>query len=407
MEERPIKIVAIDFSEDEIENTFMKVKDSWYYLMSYYQELSIVVSNKDSESEDTYGSLCNHDASSTGNDYEFKFEFNDKLNAVLKVKESANEIATNDMDAFFKKTSEIRRKNPKSTLIPYGLVMITDNESHVNMLAEEMLFRTEINLKELESVFNKDNEPVSRNIKISNLMIDQFEVMAIKIPLVKNNEVVGSFIILSDETLIKKNESKLNYKSAVVKEIHHRVKNNLQTIASLLRLQMRRVKSKTVIRAFKESINRISSIALIHEELSKDGIEEVNIKSTIASIMDMILTDMVPSNKDIKGELQGPDVYIDANKASSISLCITELVQNSIEHGFSFRKKGFISIKLDLKDDVVTILVEDDGSGFNPQKSKNSLGLEIIEMITTETLKGTFSIKGHMYGTQTQITFKL
>jgi len=409
MEKRMIRSKPLDFSQEELDNIVEMVTDSWYYLSSYYQDMNFVMADKEKCDEYTLGCLSNTEMSADENldksAYDLKFELNNSQSAILKVKGISDKFKIKSMDEFSLKASELRRKNPKSILIPYGIIMFSGEEFWTNVIAQEMMYGIDLTKEELcEGLFSEDDKNA---IMINSVMINQFELMAIKIPLIHGDQVAGSFIILSDETLIKKNENELNYKSAVVKEIHHRVKNNLQTIASLLRLQMRRVKSKTVIRAFKESINRISSIALIHEELSKDGIEQVNIKSTIASIMDMILTDMVPPNKDIKGELKGPDIYIDANKASSISLCITELIQNSIEHGFSFRKSGAIRIKLDLTDGLVTIFMEDDGLGFNPQKSKNSLGLEIIEMITKETLKGTFSIKGHIYGTQTQISFKL
>lgn len=236
-------------------------------------------------------------------------------------------------------------------------------------------------------------------ILAAELTLGQIGMLAIRFPVPTKDGGTLSFVLLTD--------SATDSKSAVIKEIHHRVKNNLQTIASLLRLQMRRLNSKKVEKAFNESINRISSIALIHEELSRGGIDKINIKSATANIMEMVLSSMVPPGKQITGELGGADIYQDADKASSLSLCITELLQNSVEHAFPMRKKGVIQVEISELDNDAVITIRDNGIGFSGRKAKNSLGLEIIEMITVEKLKGTFTIEGHMDGTVSVIRFPL
>lgn len=236
-------------------------------------------------------------------------------------------------------------------------------------------------------------------ILAAELTLGQIGMLAIRFPIPTKDGGTLSFVLMTD--------SATDSKSAVIKEIHHRVKNNLQTIASLLRLQMRRLNSKKVEKAFNESINRISSIALIHEELSRGGIDKINIKSATANIMEMVLSSMVPPGKQITGELSGADIYQDADKASSLSLCITELLQNSVEHAFPMRKKGVIQVEISELDNDAVITIRDNGIGFSGRKAKNSLGLEIIEMITVEKLKGTFTIEGHMDGTVSVIRFPL
>ncbi|SCZ81017.1 sensor histidine kinase [Acidaminobacter hydrogenoformans] len=236
-------------------------------------------------------------------------------------------------------------------------------------------------------------------LQVSEIEIRQYRMLAAQIPVRFADGHLHHFITLSDNAP--------DPKSAVIKEIHHRVKNNLQTIASLLRLQMRRVNSKKVENAFNESINRISSIALIHEELSRGGIDKINIKAATANIMEMVLTSMVPPGKNITGELSGSDLYQDADKASSLSLCITELIQNSVEHAFQMRKKGVIKVDISEVAGEAVITISDNGIGFGGKKSKSSLGLEIIEMITVEKLKGTFEIHGQINGTTSVIRFPL
>jgi len=247
--------------------------------------------------------------------------------------------------------------------------------------------------------FDSQTADSEATLWVSELEFHQFKLLAAKIPIPNAEEGNMHFVILSDKAQ--------DPKSAVIKEIHHRVKNNLQTIASLLRLQMRRVNSKKVENAFNESINRISSIALIHEELSRGGIDKINIKSATANIMEMVLSSMVPPGKNITGELSGSDLYQDADKASSLSLCITELIQNSVEHAFQMRKKGVIKVDINQVEGEAVITISDNGIGFGGKKSRNSLGLEIIEMITVEKLKGTFVINGQINGTTSVIRFPL
>lgn len=253
--------------------------------------------------------------------------------------------------------------------------------------------------RQLRGSFDSQPQAAPEMLQVSEIEIRQYRMLAAQIPVSFADGHRCHFITLSDNAP--------DPKSAVIKEIHHRVKNNLQTIASLLRLQMRRVNSKKVENAFNESINRISSIALIHEELSRGGIDKINIKAATANIMEMVLTSMVPPGKNITGELSGSDLFQDADKASSLSLCITELIQNSVEHAFQMRKKGVIKVDISEVAGEAVITISDNGIGFGGKKSKSSLGLEIIEMITVEKLKGTFEIHGQINGTTSVIRFPL
>lgn len=237
--------------------------------------------------------------------------------------------------------------------------------------------------------------------------IDQFDVSMIFNPLFVNGEFQGILLIVSDLTLIKKKEKELIEKSTVIKEIHHRVKNNLQTITSLLRLQMRRTNLKIAEKVFTESINRILSIALIHEALSKQDLEVINIKQTSYNILQMILSNMVDPNKDIRGEVSGDDIYLTATIASSLSLCITELIQNAVEHAFVNLTEGNIRISVEENNNEIIIIVKDNGIGVTTAKIENesSLGMQIVKTIIQQNLKGEFSLEGQRYGTIALIRF--
>lgn len=238
--------------------------------------------------------------------------------------------------------------------------------------------------------------------------IDKFQFFLIAFPIYSGEVCLGVMVNIVEISLIKNMFKEVICKSTIIKEVHHRVKNNLQTIASLLRLQKRRTNSSVVGKAFNESINRISSIALVYEALSQEDENVVDMRDCIKNILSMIIGNMVDPNKSIKGEIRGQDVYLNGNQASNVSLCITELVQNALEHAFVFRKNGNITITLKQLNSEIIITVEDDGVGLSGKKSKpESLGLEIIHMITKESLKGSFKLESHTYGSVAEIRFPM
>lgn len=307
-----------------------------------------------------------------------------------------------DFLSFLDRAALLRLSENPDALIPSAQCLL-DSHGQVVWMNGTMTEVARISSEPLQDLMRQtfiDSVPESEAIiQVSELEIHHCHMLAVKIPIRSVEEGFMHFVILSDNAQ--------DPKSAVIKEIHHRVKNNLQTIASLLRLQMRRVNSKKVENAFNESINRISSIALIHEELSRGGIDKINIKSATANIMEMVLSSMVPPGKNITGELSGSEIFQDADKASSLSLCITELIQNSVEHAFQMRKKGVIKVDISEVEGEAVITISDNGIGFGGRKNRNSLGLEIIEMITVEKLKGTFVINGQINGTTSVIRFPL
>ncbi len=306
---------------------------------------------------------------------------------------------------------------PDNCLVPDGLLVVNPHGEikYINCIARLMFERLNISTHNAEAFFElaKEQGNIPEDILnhaaffCAHFQISQFDLFFAFFPFYQEEQFLGGALILSDLSLIKKKEKELMEKSTVNKEIHHRVKNNLQTITSLLRLQMRRTNPKNVEKVFNESINRILSIALIHEALSKQDLEIINIKQTIYSIVEMILTNMVDPHKTVRGEINGDDVYLSAAMASSVSLCITELIQNVVEHAFTNRKDGVIKITITEKNEEVLIAVEDNGVGISPLKiqSEISLGLEIVKTITKDKLRGEFRIDGSSKGTMAMISF--
>lgn len=221
----------------------------------------------------------------------------------------------------------------------------------------------------------------------------------------------GILILLHDETDIRRQDEEMRIKNAMIQEVHHRVKNNLQTIAGLLRMQSRRVKSQEARVVLEEALSRILSVAVIHEFLSSDDSSIINIKDVSYRIINQLQHGMISPERQIKIELKGDPIYLPARQATSCALIINELVQNSIEHGFEEKRAGIIRVDLEDSGDEVIITVADNGDGvpvdFNMEKT-DSLGLQIVKILVEGDLKGKIELgKGldEEKGLSVKITF--
>ncbi|MHB1630321.1 MAG: sensor histidine kinase [Bacilli bacterium] len=206
----------------------------------------------------------------------------------------------------------------------------------------------------------------------------------------------GVLLLLSDITELRLKEKQLMIKSAVIKEIHHRVKNNLQTISSLLRLQMRRTKSEEIRRSFQDSINRIRTIALVHETLSYGSIDEVELRGMMERIVAMLVQTVASPEKDIGFRIVGEATILPSAKATSVALILNELVQNCLDHAFAGRTSGFIEVCIETIGNLLRITVRDDGLGFDvTAASEETLGTRIVRMLVSDDLGGYLTYARH------------
>ncbi|WP_051541336.1 sensor histidine kinase [Caldalkalibacillus mannanilyticus] len=205
----------------------------------------------------------------------------------------------------------------------------------------------------------------------------------------------GDRILLAfrDVTDLRNKERQLMVKSAVIKEIHHRVKNNLQTVGSLLRLQMRRGVSEEAKQSYQESLNRITSIATVHEVLSYSGIERVNMDEIIHKIAKTVIHNLPHSECRIQLELETEPLSLHSDQAVSLALILTELLQNCLKHAFKGRATGQISVGLYLLDQQIHLFVRDNGIGMQETEKADQLGLEIVKNLTQYDLSGVFEWK--------------
>ncbi|MGX8794503.1 sensor histidine kinase [Fusibacter sp. JL298sf-3] len=253
-------------------------------------------------------------------------------------------------------------------------------------------------------------EEVSKtsNVKISEVSIGN---MTLKVKYAtlsfKDSGLVGLVMVIKDITDEKAIEKELITKSMAMREIHHRVKNNLQTIASLLRLQSRRISSNEAKRAFSESINRVVSIAVTHEILAQNGVDEVEIKTILERVVYNAMS--VPyEDCRVNLEITGDTFEISSDLATSIALVVNELVQNSMQYAFVGRSEGRIEIKIEKGIQYSNVFVKDDGVGFDITNTRaGSLGMSIVKSIVEDKLKGCFSLESGQKGTKAMFDFRM
>ena len=230
-------------------------------------------------------------------------------------------------------------------------------------------------------------EPARAELEKHNLVIAQRTI-----PILAEGIPEWVVVVLTDVTELKKKEQELLIKSAVIQEIHHRVKNNLQTIASLLRLQARRTDSPEVKAELKETINRILSISVVHEFLSQQDEEVIDVAVVARNIFDVIIENMLDPSLELHTSFEGGTIILPSWQATSIALMINELTQNAIEHAFVGRSKGFIGVRITADDTGCGVEIYDDGIGL-PENftigSSRSLGLQIVRTLVENDLGGT------------------
>lgn len=199
--------------------------------------------------------------------------------------------------------------------------------------------------------------------------------------------------------------------NATVQEMHHRVKNNLQTIAMLLRLQVGQEKTLSPEDILNETINRVLSIATVHEILSEAGVDRVGVLDMIKRLSDSIATNMVNPAANIRISVKGDNVELPSQRATGLALVANELMQNALEHGLPGRSDGKITIRLlAIKGETLQLSVIDNGRGlpatFNP-KTDLGLGLEIVQATVVEDMQGTFHIGPRVAGPGTEVIITL
>ena len=206
------------------------------------------------------------------------------------------------------------------------------------------------------------------------------------IPLTAGETHRGAMVLLRDVTQLRRRERELVTKDATIREIHHRVKNNLQTVAALLRLQSRRMDVGPGRLALDEAVRRVGAIAVVHEVLSQTHEERVEFDE-IADQLARLVVDVGAHDAPVTISRRGSFGALSSDVATSVAMVLTELLQNAVEHAFGSGRPGKVDITCSRADDVLTVGVQDDGVGWPDdieQKQTDSLGLSIVRTLVGE-----------------------
>lgn len=204
----------------------------------------------------------------------------------------------------------------------------------------------------------------------------------------------GALVLVEDVTEARRREQELRVKEVTIREVHHRVKNNLQTVASLLRIQARHSTSEEAVCALNEAVERISSMAVVHEMLAESTEESVDLAAAVRTVVDMVVRGLARSDAMIELKVEGDTGLVPAFIATSLALVVAELVHNAIEHGIGSRHTGSVTVTMRRTPNELTLSVWDDGPGLPPgfsADSSSNLGLAIVRTIVEDDMRGALS----------------
>jgi len=265
------------------------------------------------------------------------------------------------------------------------------------------------------SLPNRDLRTLTRNRVWSEqeLLTSRTAISVRTIPIEPADDDLASILVLRDVSEIRQKERELAIKETIIREVHHRVKNNLQTIAALLRLQQRRSRNTEVKSILGDSIDRIASIALVHEYLSHEDVERVDLKELAYNLLTASMQSLVPPDKRIDARVVSPSTHVTLSsaKATSLALILNELLQNTLKHAFEGRSEGKVELAIHTPDqESVTLTLHDDGIGlpqdFDRQRDGN-LGWEIVHTLAETDLRGSLQVDTSPRGTTVTVRIPL
>ena len=228
------------------------------------------------------------------------------------------------------------------------------------------------------------------------------------IPLTEGDNRIGAVVLVHNVTELRRKDRALISKDATIREIHHRVKNNLQTVSALLRLQARRIEDPKASAAIEEAVRRVVSIALVHETLSATSQDLVQFDEVITKIIQGASELNIRPN-EIQIKKVGEFGLISSMVATPLALVLTELIHNALEHGLS-NSGDLVELRINRQAASMTITVTDNGAGIPNDFSlelNTNLGLQIVQTLTKNELAGKIEFIKQNIGTQVQISFPL
>jgi two-component sensor histidine kinase len=231
------------------------------------------------------------------------------------------------------------------------------------------------------------------------------------LPLAPGGEPRGALVLVRDVTDLRRRDRQILGKDATIREIHHRVKNNLQTVAALLRLQARRVESPQARSALEESVRRVASIAVVHETLAQTLEDAVRFDGIADRVLAMCAEVAAPESA-VRVHRVGSFGELPGEVATALAMVLTELVQNAVEHAYPPPARGAIEVRAGREADALIVEVRDEGAGL-PEgfelAESNRLGLRIVRTLVEGELRGVVRLAPgpHGRGTSAQLRVPL
>ncbi|MDT0156806.1 histidine kinase N-terminal domain-containing protein [Microbacterium sp. ARD32] len=225
------------------------------------------------------------------------------------------------------------------------------------------------------------------------------------IPLKDHGTRIGAIVLCRDVSELRHQEQELITKDATIREIHHRVKNNLQTVASLLRIQARRTRSDDAREALTQAMRRVESIAVVHDTLASGLAQTVDFDEVFDRVLKLVAEVAAAPNTRARTQLEGRFGVLPSEYATPLALALTEVVTNAVEHGLA-GQEGIVRIEATRTSELLTVTVTDTGHGLAEGRVGQGLGTQIVRTLIQGELSGTIDWKG-AEGEGTQVTIAI
>ncbi len=403
--------------------------DDDYYLMSVYINMAkIFFENNDLRKSEEYYSKAEKIADESGNLRELRAIFfgkaaifskrNNYSKAIQFLRRSTVyaeglkniEILKYHYDFF----SELFEKNgqldsallylKKSNSIKDSLFTIETNEkiASINAKYETEKKDKEILVSQLEiSKVKRENSKTRSNYKVLSILFILIIIILLGIVLLYFYKIKHNRILAEKNDIILRN---LDEKEVLLGEIHHRVKNNLQLVSTMLKFQLEGVNDPEFVKIIEESRGRIQAMALIHQELySHDSLSGINMKEYLKSLISKLL--MAYSVEEVLIEYQIDDIAIKLNTAIPIALIVNELFTNSIKYAFDGIEEPAIEVYLKEEKDVLQLILSDNGNGYESNVKSDSFGSKLVKSFCRQ-LNAEMTVDSTTNGTITMIKIK-
>ncbi len=232
-----------------------------------------------------------------------------------------------------------------------------------------------------------------RSPGMSDVNVNGVNVTLRTLPLYRRGARIGAVVLCRDTTDVRHQQQELITKDATIREIHHRVKNNLQTVAALLRIQARRARSDEARESLLHAMRRVSAIAVVHDTLSGGFSQSVDFDEVFTRVM-RLATEVATGEGAgrVRPVLRGSFGAVPSEYATPLALALTELITNAVEHGFadgvSVERPGQLTVEVTPGADYLGIEVRDNGRGFSGEPDASGLGTQIVRTLVEGELGG-------------------